>query len=216
MKKNSMCCKRCGAAIGLLTAFVVWTVLVGLVDVQAIGPEASEVGFATLNGWFHRMTGVHMPLYAITDWLGLVTLAVVAGFGILGLIQWIRRKSLRRVDRSILILGGFYLIVMAVFLLFEVLAINYRPVLIEGVLEASYPSSTTMLAMCVLPTAAMQFRARIRGRALRIGAVAAAGALMLFMVVCRVISGVHWLTDIIGGGLFSAGMVLGYDALTRE
>ena len=143
-------------------------------------------------------------------------MAAVAGFGILGLVQWIRRKSLRRVDRSILVLGGFYLIVLAVFLLFEALAINYRPVLIEGVLEASYPSSTTMLAMCVLPTAAMQLHTRIRIRALRRTVVAALAALMLFMVVCRVISGVHWLTDIIGGGLFSAGMVLGYDALARE
>ncbi len=215
MKRMAIRCKIYGSA-GLLAAFAVWTVLVRLVDVQAIGPEASEVGFATLNGWFHRMTGVHMSLYTITDWLGLVTLAAVAGFGILGLVQWIRRKSLRRVDRSILVLGGFYLIVLAVFLLFEALAINYRPVLIEGVLEASYPSSTTMLAMYVLPTAAMQLHTRIRIRALRRAVVVALAALMLFMVVCRVISGVHWLTDIIGGGLFSAGMVLGYDALARE
>ena len=215
MKRMAIRCKIYGSA-GLLAAFAVWTVLVRLVDVQAIGPENSAVGFATLNGWFHRMTGVHMSLYTITDWLGLVTLAAVAGFGILGLVQWIRRKSLRRVDRSILVLGGFYLIVLAVFLLFEALAINYRPVLIEGVLEASYPSSTTMLAMCVLPTAAMQLHTRIRIRALRRTVVAALAALMLFMVVCRVISGVHWLTDIIGGGLFSAGMVLGYDALARE
>jgi undecaprenyl-diphosphatase len=121
-----------------------------------------------------------------------------------------------KVDRDILVLGGFYVIVLAVFCLFEMLDINYRPILIEGVLEASYPSSTTMLAISVLTTAALQFRRRIPNRPLRIGVVAATLALMVFMVVCRTISGVHWLSDIIGGGLFSAGMVLAYDALSAE
>lgn len=205
-----------GIAVGLLAGFVLWTVLLCLVDVQPIGPGASRVGFAALNGLFHHLTGVNMTLYTITDWLGILPLAVVAGFGILGLVQWIRRRSIRRVDRSLLVLGGFYLVVLAVFVLFEVLAINYRPILINGVMEASYPSSTTMLAMCVLPTAAFQLHDRIRHAALRTGVVSILWALTIFMVVCRLLSGVHWLTDILGGGLFGAGMVLGYRALTRE
>lgn len=213
---NRISFKKLGIAAGLLAAFVVWTILVRVVDVQAIGPEGSEVGFATLNGWFHRTTGVHMFLYTITDVISILPLAIIAGFGILGLVQLISRKSLWKVDRDILALGCFYIVVLAVFLLFEVLAVNYRPVLIEGVLEASYPSSTTMLAMCVLPTAALQFRTRISHRALRICAVTATIALMAFMVVGRIISGVHWLTDIIGGGLFSTGVVLGYDAFSRQ
>jgi undecaprenyl-diphosphatase len=190
--------------------------LVCLVDVQAIGPLGSEVGFATLNGWFHRTTGVHLSLYNITDAISILPLAIIGGFGVLGLVQMIRRRSPLKVDRDILVLGGFYVIVLAVFFLFEMLDINYRPILIEGVLEASYPSSTTMLAISVLTTAALQFRRRIPNRPLRIGVVAATLALMVFMVVCRTISGVHWLSDIIGGGLFSAGMVLAYDALSVE
>ncbi len=193
--------------------FVLWTVTVRLVDVQAIGPQGSAVGFAGINGWFHNLTGVHMTLYVITDWLGLVPFGFVLGFGLLGLTQWVRRKHLREVDSGILVLGGFYLIVMVVYLLFEVVAINYRPVLIDGVLEVSYPSSTTMLAMCVMPTAMMQLHHRIRNRACRRGLMVMMAAFTGFMVVGRLISGVHWVTDIIGGILCSTGLVLLYDAV---
>lgn len=199
--------RKCCIALGFLAAFLLWTLAVKWIDVQAIGPEGSAVGFATLNGFVHNSIGVHMNLYILTDWLSLVPLGLVAGFGIQGLAQWIQRKSLRRLDRDLLILGCFYALVMAAFLLFEVVVINYRPVLIEGVLEASYPSSTTMLCMCILPTAAMRLR--------NCKWVAAAlMAFTIFMVAARLISGVHWLTDIIGGALLSAGLVMLYDSLT--
>ena len=132
---------------GLLAIFVLWTVLVCLVDVQAVGPEGSSVGFATLNSFVHDLTGVNFSLYIITDWLGLVPFGVAFGFAILGLVQWIKRKSFFKVDRSILALGGFYIVVMSVYVLFEMVVINYRPTLIDGYLEVSYPSSTTMLVM---------------------------------------------------------------------
>ena len=136
-------------SLAFLAAFAIWTVLVYCADVQTIGPEGSSVGFAAVNGVFHNLTGVHWTLYTITDWLGLVPIGTALGFAVLGLVQLIQRKALRKVDRSILALGGFYLAVMAFYVLFEKAVVNYRPVLIEGVLEASYPSSTTMLALSI-------------------------------------------------------------------
>ena len=195
-----------------LAVFGLWTWLVCRVDVQAIGPEGSSVGFAALNGAFHRLTGVHMQLYILTDWLGLVPVAFCLGFGVLGLAQWIGRKQLLRVDRDLLALGGFYLLVMAAYLLFEQVVINHRPVLIEGRLEVSYPSSTTLLSLCVLPTAAMQLRRRIRRPLLRGWVVAALWGFTGFMVVGRLLSGVHWLTDILGGILLSTALVHAYTA----
>lgn len=192
---------------------MLWTAVIRLVDVQAIGPQGSAVGLAALNGLFHDLTGVHWSLYLITDWLSLVPVGMVLGFGVLGLVQWVKRKSLLKVDRSILVLGGFYLVVLAVYGFFEVYAVNYRPVLIEGVLEVSYPSSTTMLVMTVMPTAALQLKSRIQNPALRRGIVFAIIAFTAFMVVGRLVSGVHWVTDIIGGGLLSAGLVMLYDSL---
>ena len=197
----------------MLIAFVMWTVAIRFIDVQAIGPQESSVGFATINQFVHNLTGVHMSLYTITDWLGLVPLMFVMGFGTLGLIQWIKRKHLLKVDYSILVLGGFYIVVMAAFVLFEVLVINYRPVLINGILEASYPSSTTMLVMCVMPTAIMQFDTRIKNDVLKRCVTYAITAFIVFMVIGRLVSGVHWFTDIIGGALLSTGLVLMYRAI---
>ena len=194
----------------LLAAFALWTVLVRFVDVQAIGPKESCVGFATLNGYVHNLTGVNMSLYTITDWLGLVPIGVALGFAILGLVQWIKRKSLFKVDRSILALGVFYIVIMAVYVLFEMVVVNYRPTLIGGYLEVSYPSSTTMLVMCVMPTAMMQLRARIKNDVFTRCVMLAIAAFIVFMVIGRLVSGVHWITDIIGGALFSAGVVTTY------
>ena len=211
MKKKYLC-----ISISSLLAFALWTLLLRLVDVKAIGPEGSSVGFSALNGFIHEKIGVNMYLYNITDWLGLVPIGVALGFAILGLIQLIKRKSLLRVDRSILALGVFYIIVIAVYLFFEIVVINYRPVLIEGCLEASYPSSTTMLVTCVMPSAAMQAKERIKNKALRKGVIIIIIAFIAFMVIGRLLSGVHWITDIIGGALFSLGVVMAYKSFVQK
>ena len=199
----------------MLAVFVLWTVLICFVDVQAIGPEGSSVGFSTINGFIHELTGVNWFLYTVTDWLGLVPIGVAFGFAVLGLVQWIKRKRLLKVDRSILTLGGFYIVVMAVYILFEIVVINYRPTLINGHLEASYPSSTTMLVMCVMPTAMMQLRARIKNDLFRRCVMFAIAVFIAFMVIGRLVSGVHWISDIIGGVLLSAGLVMMYYSVSN-
>lgn len=194
----------------LIAAFFLWTILLGIMDVQPIGPQGTMVGFAGLNQAVHVFTGVNMTLYTVTDWLGLVPLGFVFGFALLGLGQWIRRKHILRVDRSILTLGVFYLVVMAVYVFFECYVVNYRPVLIEGKLEASYPSSTTILVLCVMPTVIMQLGTRIRSRIIRRWVSVAMMLFATFMVIGRLLSGVHWFSDIVGGVLISAGLVMLY------
>jgi len=208
MKKENI--KYLRISVCMICAFVLWTVLIRFADVQPVGPQNSSVGLASVNVWIHNMTGVHMWLYTVTDWLGLVPVCFIFGFGILGLCQWIKRKSIRNVDHDILILGGFYIIVTAAFLFFESFVINYRPVLIDGALEASYPSSTTLLVMCVMPTASMQIGKRIKNRILGRCAVYTIIAFIAFMVAGRSFSGVHWFSDIIGGLLLSGGLVMMY------
>ncbi len=201
--------------LGLLVLFIIWTVALRIVNVGSIGPQGSSVGFATLNKTVHNITGVHMSLYTITDWLGLVPICFIMGFGILGLCEWIKRKNLFKVDYSILTLGGFYIIVMAMYIFFEMFVVNYRPILINGILEASYPSSTTMLVMCVMPTAIMQFNARIKNSGFKKCVNILITTFIAFMVIARLLSGVHWFSDIIGGALLSGGLVMIYYAIVN-
>lgn len=196
--------------LGLLLAFVGWTVLIRCADVQPLGPNGTCIGLAAVNGWFHRLTGVHMGLYVITDWLGLVPVVICLCFAGLGAVQLVTRRSLLRVDPDILLLGVYYLLVIGAYLLFEMVPINYRPILIEGRLEASYPSSTTLLVLSVMPTLVFQVNERAgRGTVKRVTAVLSM-LFSLFMVLGRLIAGVHWLTDIVGAVLLSAGLYLLY------
>ena len=197
----------------LFLSFVLWTFLIQTVDVRPVGVNGTDVGFAAVNTWFHRLTGVHMGLYTVTDWLGLVPIAVCMGFGVLGLSQWIRRKSLLKVDRDIVLLGVYYILVILGYLIFEMIPINYRPILIDGAMEASYPSSTTLLVLSVMPTLLFQVGRRSKRPIIRRIAALFVILFSAFMVIGRLTAGVHWLTDIIGAVLLSAVLYLLYRSI---
>ena len=188
----------------LLAAFVLWTALVQLEDVQPAGQNGTCVGLAAFNVWFHGLTGVHMVLYAITDWLGLVPAAVCLGFGVMGATQLVRRRSLSAVDPDLLLLGVYYVLIAATYLVFEAFPINYRPIPIDGVMEASYPSSTTLLVLGVMPTLAYQIVRRSKSIQAKVAVVAFVAAFSALMVAGRLVSGVHWATDIVGSIVLAA------------
>lgn len=198
------------AGIVLVAAFALWTVAIRLINVQNAGPLGSEVGFATINVWFHRLTGVHMLIYTITDWLGLVPIIICMCFGVLGLVQMIHRRSLLKVDSDILLLGAYYVVVILGYLLFEMMPINYRPILIGGNLEASYPSSTTLLVLSVMPTLKYQSERRIAKPVTRKAIAVFVIVFSAFMVLGRLIAGVHWATDIVGSVFLSSGLFMIY------
>lgn len=188
------------------TAFVLWTILIMIIDVQPVGQNGTDIGFAAFNTRFHSMTGVNMTLYTITDWLGLVPIFICMIFGGVGFVQLVKRKSLFKVDKDIIILGIYYIIVIFAYLLFEMIPINYRPIPIEGVMEASYPSSTTLLVLSVMPTLMEQTDRRLGDCRVKKIICTFAVAFSLFMVMGRLISGVHWFTDIVGSVLLSSGL----------
>lgn len=210
MKKNGK--KWMIAGTTLMVAFAIWTGLIQTVDVQPLGQNGTEIGFAALNCWFHRITGVHMAIYTITDWLGLVPVAVCLVFGGVGFSQMIRRRSLIKVDLDILFLGVYYGIVIFGYLIFEMIPINYRPILIEGILEASYPSSTTLLVLSVMPTLVFQTERRLKNVTGKRVTVILTTIFCAFMVIGRLVAGVHWFTDIVGAVLLSFGLYSIYKA----
>ena len=213
MKKNEKNTLITGTI--MLILFAVWTVLIQTVDVQAVGQNGTDIGFAGLNVWFHKMTGVHMWVYTVTDWLGLVPIFICMIFGVVGLVQLIKRRSLLKVDKDIILLGIYYILVIFGYLIFEMIPVNYRPILIEGRMEASYPSSTTLLVMSVMPTLAFQVHRRIRNTKVRYVLYAFTALFTAFMVVGRTVAGVHWLTDIAGSVLLSSGLYLIYQGAVQ-
>lgn len=194
----------------LLVLFIIFTMSLTFVDMQPIGPQGSYVAYSGINQAVHELFGVNMTLYNITDWAGVVAIFIALGFAVLGLVQWIKRKSILKVESSILLLGAFYIVVFGAYVFFEFNVINRRPVLINGILEASYPSSTTMLAMCVLPTAMIQFKRLIKNHRIKNVVNMICGLFTAFMVIGRLVCGVHWFTDILGGLIFSIAVVLLY------
>ena len=200
------------SGIILMAVFILYTVSLSFVDVQPIGPQGSYVAYAGINKAVQEFFGFHTMLYTATGLANRVVMLFVYGFAALGIVQWVKRKSLLRVDSSILVLGVFYILVFAVYMFFEIHIVNYRPVLMHGVLEASYPSSTTLRAACVMPTAMMQFRRLIQNRRIGNAVNALCGLFTAFLLIGRLVCGVHWFTDILGGWIFSAAMVLLYCA----
>lgn len=210
MKKNGKQVLFLGGIF--IIAFAIWTALIQMVDVQPLGQNATNIGFATFNCWFHHFTGVNMAIYTITDWMGLVPVVICLIFAGIGLVQLIKRRSLFRVDADIMILGVYFVIVFLAYAIFEMIPINYRPILIEGIMEASYPSSTTLLVLSVMPVLIEQIQRRLSGIGVKRIITIAAIAFSVFMVTGRLISGVHWFTDIVGGVLLSAGLFKLYKA----
>ena len=191
----------------LFAVFVLYTAAVALIDVKPVGQMNSNVGMATINKALSDAIGIHMIWYDITNILGILALLIAAFFGVVGVIQLVTRKSLLKVDRDIIILGCFYVMVIVCYVLFDHFAINYRPVMLEDTLEASYPSSHNMLAVCVMSTAICQLKWKMRDEHVSRIVQGVLAVLIVLTVVGRMISGVHWFTDIIGGVLLSAFLV---------
>ena len=194
----------------LLATFALWTALVQLVDVQPVGQNGTDIGFAAFNTWFHELTGVHMGLYAVTDWLGLVPVAVCLWFGVLGAAQLVRRRNMLKVDPDLLLLGVHYVVVAVAYLAFEMFPVNYRPIPIDGVMEASYPSSTTLLVLGVMPTLTYQVAQRMKDTSAKGAVIASVAVFSALMVIGRLVSGVHWATDIVGSVLLASGLFTMY------
>lgn len=208
-KKASAYFVLAGAFAILLTAL---TVCLCFVDRRGAGPVDTVVGLATLNGAAFDLFGVNYDLYELTELLGYLTLALAGGLALLIPIQWIRRRSIKKVDRELICMAGLWVAVVAVYVIFELVSPNCRPVLMpdETAAEASFPSSHTLLALCVLIPAATYFNRRVKTEAIRIPAVALCPALASVIAVCRLLSGAHWLTDIVGGVLIAATLLSVY------
>lgn len=203
------------AACALWMAFAVLSILLVCVDVRPAGQSGARVGFATINEAVFEAIGQSDMLLTLSELAGLVIIAGVAAFAVLGLVQVIRRKGILRADIELYVMACGLVFLAALYVFFELAVINYRPVLEDGVLAASYPSSHTMLAVAVAGMSTAYVLGRVRTLALRITLCSVANTVMAVTVAGRLLGGVHWLTDILGGCLAGLAVVLAYLAAVR-
>lgn len=205
--KSLLPVKKLISSIILFVCFILFTVAVLLFDVQAIGPQESKVGFASLNGSFRDAIGTSNAWYEISEYLGYAIIGIALGFAAFGVLQLIKRKSFKKVDGEIWLLAALYIDLGISYVLFEVLKVNYRPVLDEGELAASYPSSHCLLAIVICGSAIAMIRRYINRHTLCNISVIVVSLMLSFTLAGRVIAGVHWLTDIIGGLLLGSALL---------
>lgn len=200
----------------LFLLFALLIVAVLKIDVKPIGPENSSIGLATINKAVFDFFKVHMIWYHITDWISVVAIVVALGFSVLGLIQLIKRKSIKKVDISILVLGAVYILTTACYILFEFVVVNYRPIILGENLAPSFPSSTTLTVVVIMGTAILQFNRLFKQKkAIKIITITISSVILGITVIGRQISGVHWFTDILGGLLLSSAFIVLYYAVVK-
>lgn len=196
MKRNSFF----GKAFLMFIIFCAFTAVVAAVDVQPIGPDNSCVGLACVNSYVRNLFPFNNIFYGMSQVLGYIGVAVMICFAFTGFIQLVKRKKIFSVDPEILSLGVIYIGFAVLYLFFnKVLVINYRPYIISGELSSSYPSSHTLMAFVVFTTTAV-----IAGRKKCSFVKICALILAVLTVLFRMLSGVHWFTDIIGAILISS------------
>ncbi len=211
--------------------FLALIVLLCLADRQPVAAGDTVVGLATVNAWFaiaaaglsgggimDGSTALSMKLYQLTEYLGYFSLLVAACFALLGFVQLLRRRSLKKVDRQILAMGGLFIVLAILYVFFEKVIINYRPIVLPGESgpEASFPSSHTMLTFTILGSVCIVLRKYVKNDGLRALLRALCVLLILAMVCGRLLCGCHWFTDILGGVLVSCAMLAFFDAVSEE
>ncbi|MBQ6382661.1 MAG: phosphatase PAP2 family protein [Clostridia bacterium] len=194
--------------------FFVLIVLVRAVDVAPVGPADTSVGLSSVNLAVHSGVGMHSALYKLTQITGYLAILLAACFAAFGGFQLIQSRSVRKVDGCLLRLAALYAAVLVIYVLFEKVIVNYRPVLMEGetVPEASFPSSHTMLACTIYLSASMILDRYVKNPRLAVVLRALCVALAVITVLGRFASGVHWFTDILGGVLISGALLCCFSA----
>ena len=105
----------------------VFTFMVKTIDLEPEGPMNSNIGFSSINTSVFNLIGVHPFFEKITKIIGYLAILIAGIFAVLGFLELYRVKKLRKVDKRVIILGFFYVIVIFVYFLFDKIVINYRP-----------------------------------------------------------------------------------------
>lgn len=196
----------------LFALFVLFTLLVKFFDVSTAGESNTDVGFSSINSFFFDLfknNSFSNFWYKLSECLGYFALLTPVVFACIGFCQLLKNKKISLIDKRLFLLAFFYVIVFFFYLIFEIIVINYRPILIDGSLEASYPSSHTILSVCLLGSSVMYFKRFISSnKILNYIYSIVACAFIIAILAGRILSSMHWFTDVFGGVILSVSLLL--------
>jgi len=197
--------------------FLLLILLVKLVDVAPVpAVEGTEIGLSKLNMAIHDLFGEDLGWYKITNLLGYLAILIALCFAAVGGLQLIYRRSILKVDKELLLLGGLYVVTVIFYVLFEKVVVNYRPMLMPDGTgpEASFPSSHTMLSCVILGSGlGLLKKYTKKNKTIQLVLTVLFAVMLALIVAGRLLSGVHWFTDILGGILLSTALLNAYDGL---
>ncbi len=203
-KKRDVCYV---VSLACFACFAILAAVLLAVDVQTAA-NGGKIGLGTINLAFGAAVGFSDGWYEVSEILGYLTIAVAGANAVVAVVALIRSKSLKGVRDEYIASCVLYVVVVVAYVVFDAFAINYRPTsLAGGELEPSFPSSHVLLALTVHGAEIVILARLVKAERIKIALIAVEGAFALTIVVARTLSGVHWLTDIIGAAILSAAIV---------
>ena len=138
----------------------------------------------------------------ISDIILITSLVTFAVFAVLGFFQWIKRKSLKKVDKELLWAILPLSLMAATYVIFEkFIILNVRP---NGSGEPSFPSTHTMVAATIFFITAIILPKYIKSRAARITLDLMMLIFIILVSIGRVLANMHWVSDVCAGLVFAA------------
>lgn len=173
---------------------LIFTILVSFVDVKIYNVTNTEIGLYSLNKIFLVNSINSNYINIISNGIFLICLLVIILMLLLITFEYFKTKKINKNNLNFII---HFLIMVLIWIIFDkILIINYRPILINGNIEGSYPSTHVMVSTFVLLFLSDKLKKIFKND--KIFYIISIG-LIIIQSISRILLTMHWFTDIIGG-----------------
>lgn len=173
---------------------LIFTILVSFVDVKIFNVTNTKIGLYSLNKIFLVNSINSNYINIISNGIFLICLLVIILMLLLITFEYFKTKKINKNNLNFFI---HFLIMVLIWIIFDkILIINYRPILINGNIEGSYPSTHVMVSTFVLLFLSDQLKKIFKND--KIFYIISIG-LIIIQSISRILLTMHWFTDIIGG-----------------
>ena len=180
-------------------------------DLGSINLRALNNGFRGLFGY--EQGGYFRSLYLITEGLGVVSILACLFWTGMGIKDLIKYRDINDVDKSIFATWLLYVLALIVWRVTLKISVSYAPVSVhpKSALVVSFPCGNTFLIIISMCSSIYLIGYFLEEKkklvlALRVACI----AILALGIIFRTVSGVNWLTDILGAIGFAVPAVVLY------